>query len=327
MAAPDSRTDFSTADALAEAQAQARWLEALAHARDRMARFDPPFIWQEAARRMASRLSLLRLQPQQVIDAACAWGDGLGLLRAQYPRAQVLGFEPAPALADVARQRQSGPIWRRLITGRSGPWVRTADIGDPEFPGQAELLWSNLDLHTYRDRAPVLAAWRRRLQPEGALFFTCFGPDTLRELGQACQRAGLPARIADFPDMHDLGDELVRAGFADPVMDMDMVRLSWADAAAALRELRGLGATPHPGRDRGLRTPRAWQRLLDALAAMAGADGRVQLRFEIIYGHAFRPRTERAERGTATFDLDSLRRTARHPGLPGRSGAFTKPAE
>lgn len=297
-------------------QAQARWLAAIAHARDRLAGREPPFVWEEAGRRMAERLPLLRMQPARVIDAGCAWGDGLGLLRAQYPQAQIIGFESAPELAAVARRRQIGALWRRLFGGKAGLSVRTADVSDPEYPAQGDLLWSNLNLHWHRDRAPVLQAWRRRLQPEGALFFTCFGPDTLRELDTICAEAGHAGRVMDFPDMHDLGDELVHAGFADPVMDMDMLRVSWSSADAALEELRALGALPHPGRARGLRTPGAWRRFADALDARAGKDGRVRLSFEIIHGHAFRPRTERAARGVAVFDVATLRETARQPRLP-----------
>lgn len=264
---------------------------------------------------MAERLSLLRAQPRRVLDAGCAWGDGLALLRRQYPQAQIVGYEPSPELARIAAQRFSRSGWARWL-GRGGQiQVQAVDATDPEYPAQADVLWSNLYLDWHRDRAPVLAAWRRQLQPEGALFFTAFGPDTLKELGAVCRAIGFDSQPMTFTDMHDLGDALVHAGFADPVMDMEFVRLSWPSARAALFELRALGAVPHTAHAPGLRTPRAWQRLADALDATAVADGRITLTFEIVYGHAFRPRTEPARAGEARFDLDQLRRTARQPGL------------
>lgn len=305
-------------DQILAAQQQARWLAATACARDRLARFDPPFIWLEAARRMAERLPLLRAQARRVLDAGCAWGDGLDLLRRQYPQAQILGYEPSPLLAQIAARRFARAGWARWFARRGQVQVQAVDAADPEYPAQADVLWSNLYLDWQCDRAPVLAAWRRHLQPEGALFFTTFGPDTLKELGAVCSAMGYGSRPMTFADMHDLGDQLVQAGFADPVMDMDLVRMSWPSAQAALLELRALGAVPHAARAAGLRTPRAWRRLTAALDATAGADGRITLTFELVYGHAFRPRTERARAGQATFDLDQLRRTARQPELRGK---------
>ena len=303
-------------DQLLAAQQQARWLAAVSFARDRMARQPAPFIWLEAARRMAERLPLLRAQAQRVLDAGCAWGDGLDLLRKQYPRALILGYEPSPRLAQLAASRFGRRAWPRWLGRPGAVQVRAADATDPEYPAQADVLWSNLYLSWQRDRATVLAAWRRQLQPEGAMFFSTFGPDTLKELRAVCGAIGHSSTVMGFPDMHDLGDELVQAGFADPVMDMDLVRMSWRTAGAALRELRALGAVPHAVHGAGLRTPRSWQRLLDALDASAGPDGRVVLTFELIHGHAFRPRTERASMGMATFDVEQLRNTARQPGLP-----------
>ena len=143
--------------------------------------------------------------------------------------------------------------------------------------------------------------------------FSTFGPDTLKELRTSF--ADAYAHTQRFTDMHDLGDELVQAGFADPVMDMELVRMTWPSAEAALEELRALGAVPHGAHAPGLRTPHAWQRLVDGLNDTRQSDGRISLTFELVYGHAFRPRTERARDGAATFDLEQLRNTARQPGL------------
>ena len=265
---------------------------------------------------MAERLPLLRAQAQRALDAGCAWGDGLALLHKQYPEAEILGYEPSPLLAQVAARRYARQGWARWFGGRNKIQVLTADAADPEYMTQVDVLWSNLHLLWQRDRATVLAAWRRQLKPEGALFFTTFGPDTLMELTAVCQTMGYGSQPMAFADMHDLGDELVQAGFADPVMDMERLRVTWPSAEAALREVRTLGAVPHAAKAPGLRTPRAWRRLLDALDATADAEGRVTLTFELLQGHAFRPRTERARDGQAHFDVDQLRNTARQPRLP-----------
>jgi malonyl-CoA O-methyltransferase len=124
--------------------------------------------------------------------------------------------------------------------------------------------------------------------------FSCFGPDTLRELRALYAEQGWPPPVQDFTDMHDWGDQLAMAGFADPVMDMEHITLSFDTPARLLAELRGLGRNLHPQRFGGLRAPRgggAWRRAGPTAAGDAGAP--LELTFEIIYGHALRPSAQR----------------------------------
>ncbi len=267
-------------------------------ARERLARRAAPFIWQEAARRLAERLPLLRLQPTLALDVGCAWGDGLALLRAQYPRAQLVGIEPATALAEQAR-RSHVPA-RLLQAWRGRAEVRVAALAAPPRDG-AQMVWSNLALPWADDLAALLGGWNAALQPDGVLMFTSFGPDTLRELRAPAVRA-LGIVPPDFVDMHDLGDLLLAQGFAEPVMDMEMVTLRYPDARAALAELAELGRVPHAAAAPGLRTPRRWRELQQTLGA-----GPVELSFELIYGHAYKPSTRGARDGVATFPVEQLR--------------------
>ncbi len=282
-------------------------------ARDRLARHGAPFLWSEAARRMAERLPLLRLSPELALDVGCAWGDGLALLRAQYPRARLLGAEPSAALAARARREQGGGWLRRLRAGGLTEVVQAELQAPPVEQGAAQLVWSNLALGWCPEPGTLFAAWNRVLRPDGVLMFTTFGPDTLRELRDP-EAAALGAGAPQWPDMHDLGDLLVEQGFASPVMDMELLRLRWADADAALRELAQLGRPPHAAAWTGLRTPRQWRRLLDVLQARAAASphGQVELSFELVYGHAFKPATSRAEAGVASIGLEQIGGRGRH---------------
>ncbi len=285
-------------------------------ARQRLARNEAPFLWLEAGRRMAERLPLLRLQPRQVLDLGCAWGDGLSLLRTHYPEAALTGIEPAPRLAEQARRRHGATGWLRRLRGAAPVEVEVGALHAPgAAPGQAQLLWCNLGLHWAGEPAAAFAAWSRLLMPDGVLMFTTFGPDTLRELRDD-DVAALGVRAPEWMDMHDLGDLLVAQGFASPVMDMELLRLRWADADSALRELAQLGRVPHARAYAGLRTPRRWLRLREHLQARAAAapHGQVELSFELVYGHAFKPATSRAEHGVARVGLEQI-------GGRGRGGA------
>ena len=88
-------------------------------------------------------------------------------------------------------------------------------------------VWSNLMLHWLDDPLPALRELHRVLEVSGLLCFATLGPDTLKELRVAAQKVGAGDTAKRFLDMHDLGDMLVASGFGDPVMDMEMITLSY----------------------------------------------------------------------------------------------------
>lgn len=266
-----------------------------------------PWLHQEVARRMAERLSLIRLQPQRLIDWWSAAGGSAELLAQQYPRAQLIAVEPAP---EFAVRRARAPWWKRLSA--PSPLVVADDGVAGLAPAQA--LWANMVLHWIDDIPKLLARWQAAIEVDGFLMFSCFGPDTLRELRALYAREQIGVPASAFVDMHDLGDALVHAGFADPVMDMQMLRLTWPDAQALLQELRGLGGNTAPQRFMGLHT-RRWREHLEASlqAALAGPDGRLTLSFEILFGHAFKPMPRARLSARTEVALDDMRAMVRRP--------------
>jgi malonyl-CoA O-methyltransferase len=277
---------------------------------------EPPWLHGEVARRMAERLPLIKLVPSVVIDWWSRSGDGAGLLRAAYPKAQFVRVEPQEMLLQPPPQQ---PPWWSMPRRRA-----TAAMAEHAVPdAQAQLLWANMVLHAVADPGALFTQWRKALSMEGFVMFSTLGPDTLKTLRETYREAGWGAAHAPFVDMHDLGDMLVRAGFADPVMDQEMLRLTWVTPAALLAELRGLGLNADPSRHAGLRTPRWRARLEAALserATHAGADGRIALEFEIVYGHAFNPPprvTVSGETRLTAADLQRMARTGRGHGSLG----------
>jgi len=263
---------------------------------------EPPWLHAEVARRMAERLQIMKLVPTVVIDWWSRSGASSQALRSAYPRAQRVQVEPDA----VFRQPRNVPWWS---VGRRGAGEAVAESAVPD--AQAQLLWANMMLHAVADPGALLSQWRRALSREGFVMFSTLGPDTLKTLREVYRDAGWGAAHAPFVDMHDVGDMLVRAGFADPVMDQEMLRLTWATPAALLSELRGLGANAEPARHAGLRTPRWRARLEAALAERAGTDGRIALEFEIVYGHAFNPPPRVVVTGETRLTAADLQRMAR----------------
>ena len=235
---------------------------------------------------MADKLQVIVLKPERLIDWWSELGAGVGLLAQAYPQAQRVAVEPDAVWAQRARESNHKPWWSpRRWAGGAGTVVVEQD-GD--IPAGAQLVWANMMLHAVVDPPALIARWHELLSVDGFVMFSCLGPGTLRELRALYDRCGWPAPTPGFVDMHDLGDMLVQAGFADPVMDQETHTLKWDSPTSLLAELRALGGNTAPDRIKGLRTPRWRQALEHELGALAGADGKIGLRFEVAYGHAFK---------------------------------------
>ncbi|MEZ0309147.1 MAG: biotin synthase [Ramlibacter sp.] len=243
-----------------------------------------PWLHEEVARRMEDRLQWIRLEPK----AWAHWEPVRGglaahaLIERRYPRAQAFLAEGGERRTAAAVAALAKPWWKRL----GAPAPRSGQVPD----GAVQMLWANMALHMSAQPQALIAQWHRALAPDGFLMFSCFGPDTLRELRALYAGLGWPAPAHDFTDMHDWGDMLVQAGFAEPVMDMERITLTWETPQRLLAELRELGANLHPARFPALRGRRWKERLCDELArGLRQPDGRLALTFEIIYGHAMKP--------------------------------------
>ncbi len=234
----------------------------------------------EVGRRMLERLDLMRLKPGRLADIGCATGDGIRALKARYPAALPLAIDYAPQmLAALGRRAPLIERLRRRAPRRVAADVRALPLAD----GALDLAWSNLMLHWLDDLRPALRELQRVLSEGGLLMFSALGPDTLREL-----RAAGATTLWRFHDMHDLGDMLLAAGFADPVMEMERIVLTYASPRGLLRDQRLLGVRDGllgaMGFRQARRVFRAWQR----------QEGRLPATFEIVYGHAWKAAPRRA---------------------------------
>jgi malonyl-CoA O-methyltransferase len=281
---------------------------AVAAALRRLARApQAPWLHGEVARRMAQRLEIIKLQPELVIDWWSSLGAGAELLRHAYPKARQIAVEPDALWARRARAAQSTQRWWSRWLSAPPP----ALTPDDELPATAQLVWANMMLHAVVDPPALFERWQRLLRIDGFVMFSCLGPGTLGELRSLYARFGWAPPTPGFVDMHDLGDMLVQAGFADPVMDQETLTLQYETPRALLDELRSLGGNTAPDRFAGLRTPRWRARLLRELEGLRGRDGKLELSFEVAYGHAFRA-APRLRPGEATsISLDDMRAMVR----------------
>ncbi|MBI1905969.1 MAG: methyltransferase domain-containing protein [Rhodocyclales bacterium] len=242
----------------------------------------------EVARRMDERLDYIRIEPRRILDVGCGDGTDLERLAQRYPAAQRVGVDFALPMLERVAKNHNGLLSRLLRRHPPSPLLAGADACALPF-GHASfsLAWSNLMLNWLTDPAPALAEFHRVLEVGGLLMFSTLGPDTLREL-----RNALPdhygERVHRFIDMHDIGDALIKAGFADPVMDMEVLTLTYATIDDLLRDLRLSGCTnASTARPRGLAGKAGWHAARAALEGLR-QDARLPITFEVVQGHAWK---------------------------------------
>ena len=276
-----------------------------------------PWLHEEVARRMEERLQWITLQPASWLHWQPLKGgtQAHALLQQRYPQATAWAIEPdaAPAVQALLQQRleasqgQSGWLERTLSRLRG---QRLGTRTDAIAPGSIDMLWANMALHGAADPQALLAQWRSLLAVNGFLMFSALGPDTLREIRDMYQRLGWPAPTHQFTDMHDWGDMLVQAGFAEPVMDMERIRLTFATPQRLLQELAELGCNLHPQRFPALRGRHWRRRLHEVLQDKLGEPdegGQLALTFEIIYGHAYKPKPRVRVSASSAVSLEDMR--------------------
>ncbi|GGC88573.1 methyltransferase domain-containing protein [Undibacterium terreum] len=273
------------------------------------------FLRREIANRMREKLELVKIAPERVLDAGCGEGADLVQLQRAFPQAHVLGADASPQMLAAAMQNQRAATSSvgRLLAKWTPPALRRAQNEGlactdfarlPLAANAVDLVWSNLALHWHPQPDLVFAEWRRVLRTEGLLMFSCFGPDTLVELRRAFSGIDELPHTIPFVDMHDFGDMLVNAGFSTPVMDMEKITLTYDSIDKLITDVRALGGNPLLTRRTGLMGKQAWKTLCDAFDKMRGADNRVTLTFEVVYGHAFRPTPKKTSSGESIIKLD-----------------------
>ncbi len=249
--------------------------------------YDAAAILQKLVRtEMLSRLDLVKIKPQVILDAGCGTGHGSFALQKKFGAAQVLSLDIALGMLQKTHQQQ--PLLSKLFKQKN---LICADIEQlPIASSSLDMLWSNLALQWCNDLDGAFGEISRTLKPNGLLMFSTFGPDTLKELRAATNNGN--THVSRFIDMHDIGDALTRAGFSAPVLDVEHYTLTYDDVKAVMRDLKAIGAhNATEGRARGLQGRGFLQQLAQNYEQFR-VDGKLPATFEVVYGHAWKSETK-----------------------------------
>ena len=243
----------------------------------------------EVGLQMLQRLDYVALKPNVILDMGCGTGLGVQSLMKRYRHARVLALDISSGMLQQTRKKSTW--WRKpvLICGDA----ESLPIAD----NSVDLVHSNLMLQ-WCESEKVFAELLRVLRPQGLLMFSTFGPDTLKELRYSWSQVDKSIHVNQFTDMHVLGDELIRAGFANPVMDMDVTQLTYQHAYDVMRDLKSIGANTLRQREyKGLVTQNKISRVGTAYEQFR-QNGVLPATYEVVYGHAWKSTAHRKPAST-----------------------------
>jgi len=257
----------------------------------------------EIAVRMLERLEYVRLQPKTVLDLGAGTGYAVDALLRRYRKARILALDFAFDMLRIARGR--GSLLRR-------PRCVCADAESlPLADASVDLIFSNATLQWCNDLELTFGELLRVLSPGGLLMFTTFGPDTLKELRASWSVADGYSHVSPFLDMHDVGDALVRARFAEPVMDAERLTLTYERVRDLMMDLKVLGAhNATVDRPRGL-TGKARLHAVEQAYEVYRIDGRLPASYEVVYGHAWAPIKRPTADGAVAVPVSAIGRRTR----------------
>lgn len=253
-----------------------------------------PFILEEVNKRMVNRAQIMRPVEGGVVHQGWLHPAALASVKALFGGRELAVFAPSAielpaAPMDKAAESFLSKLWPGRASTPKAACARELPLGSAlplEDESQA-MVWSPLWLHGLEDPAQQMGDWLRVLKPEGGVFFSCFGPDTARELRAFAQALG--ENIPDFADMHDIGDLMSKQGFSDPVMEMEKLTLTYSTPAALLQDWRAFSGNPLAGRGKSLVSAGRYRQAVKALEVLKHPEnGRIPLTLELVYGHAWK---------------------------------------
>jgi len=245
---------------------------------------DVAVLQREVGHRIIERLELVRMEPVTILDVGAGTGVFCSALSRRYKKARIIALDLSPRMLATARSRR-GLFHRGWFNKQSFVCGDAEQL--PLADHSVDLVFSNLTIQWCADLDRTFHEFRRVLKPGGLLMFSTLGPDTLKELRESWRAVDDDVHVHEFLDMHDVGDALLRAGLADPVMDAERFTLTYPDANQLMRELKILGAHNAATERRHGLTGKARLKKMAQAYERYRHEGLLPASYEVVYGHAW----------------------------------------
>jgi malonyl-CoA O-methyltransferase len=230
---------------------------------------------------LLERTQPLAIEPASILDLGAATGTAAAALEKRFRGAHLVSLDLSRNMLRQARRK------RGWLSRRRAFYVQ-AEASHLPFPDQSiDMVFSNLLLPFVDRPENVFAEVSRVLREDGVFAFATLGPDSLQEMREAWRHVDSGVHVTDFPDMHDIGDALVKSGLRDPVLDVDRLVVQYEDPGRLFTDLGHVGARNTFEHRAG--TLMGKRRFADMRAALIGAsaEGKIRLDLELVYGHCW----------------------------------------
>lgn len=256
----------------------------------------------EVSRRLLEKLDIVKIKPQLILDAGSGTGMAIPALYERYKKAQLVALDLSENMLNKCAQQ--GRLFR-------SPHLVCADIEQLPFEDNVfELVFSSLSLQWCNDLNAALVEAKRVLKPGGLFVFTTFGPDTLKELRHSWKKAddagSANRHVNQFIDMHDIGDALLHDGYAEPVMEAEILTVTYDTVDLLMHDLKAIGASVTANEnssEKGLGGKADLKRVRENYEQFR-CDGLLPASYEIIYGHAWKPQPEELKKQPVDKSID-----------------------
>lgn len=244
------------------------------------------FVQQEIGNRLLERLDYLKQKPEIILDVGAGTGRHTRDLQQKFPQSTIIGIDIAHGMAQFAKSKQSWQFWK------NAPQYLCADAENLPFANSSvDLIFSNFTLQWCTNLQRAFAEFKRILKPNGLIFFSTLGPQTLHELKASFATVDSYTHVNEFIDMHDIGDHLLNLRFNDPVIDMEMITIYYKSVKSLLKDLKGTGAhNVNKQRPAGCLSKQHYLQMIQAYQTFQHANGLIPASYEVIYGHAWQQR-------------------------------------
>lgn len=240
---------------------------------------DADFVHTVTREGLLARLQPLVVEAGTVLDLGSATCSTSQALSKRFGRAHVISVDLAHNMLQRGRKK-------RAWFSRSS-FVQATAAALPFSAQSIDVVFANLLLPWVDDPNQVFSEIARVLRKGGVFAFATLGPDSLLEIRRAWAQVDDHAHVNHFLDMHDLGDGLVNAGLADPVLDVDRLSVSYDSTQKLFADLTAMGGrNALRQRNHALVGKQHFRRMTEELQR-SGADGKITLDLELVFGHCW----------------------------------------
>jgi len=278
---PPPLSEDKASTVLLQAFDQTRVRRAFDRAADRYSQY--AVLQNEVCRRLLEKLDVVKIKPEFILDAGTGTGAALTDLFSRYKKAQLVALDISENM--LAQSAQHGSLLRV-------PHLVCADIESLPFADNTfDLIFSSLSMQWCNDLNAAFLEARRVLKPGGLFVFATFGPDTLKELRSSWASIDDASHVNQFIDMHDIGDALLQDQFAEPVMEAEIITVTYDSVDEIMHDLKAIGANVTAQNSRGGLGGKATLQRVRKNYEQFRKNNLLPVSYEVIYGHAWKPAT------------------------------------